>query len=96
MPDALLLHREMSARPDEFLRELRLAFPSGIAVEGDVARVTSGDVSLRAEWRVGPPRQIANLRLPTLHVSLHFAGGTADARDALLARMDRAMHRGGG
>ncbi len=44
----------------------------------------------------GPPRTIANLRLPTLHVTLRFTAGSTAAQQEMLVRMDRAMHRGGG
>ena len=96
MTQDLLLHREMSARPDEFLRELGLAFPDGLYVDGDTARATVGEVTLHATWRVGAPRVIANLHLPTLHVTLRFSGASCAEQQALLAQMDRAMHRGGG
>lgn len=43
-----------------------------------------------------PPRNIAALRLPRLQVTIRFTQGTANAQAALLARMDRAMQRGGG
>jgi hypothetical protein len=43
-----------------------------------------------------PPRVIALLRLPRLEVRIRFTAGTTEQQQAMLARMDRAMQRGGG
>jgi hypothetical protein len=48
------------------------------------------------EAGAGPERRIAAIRLPTLRVADRFIGGSDADRHALLARLDRAMHRGGG
>jgi hypothetical protein len=44
----------------------------------------------------GAERRIALVRLPTLIVTYRFTAGSRAAREALLTRLDRAMHRGGG
>jgi hypothetical protein len=36
------------------------------------------------------------VRLPTLIVTYRFTAGSRAAQEALLTRLDRAMHRGGG
>jgi hypothetical protein len=42
------------------------------------------------------PRTIALLKLPRMKVSLRGTAGSAEQWTAMLARMDQAMHRGGG
>lgn len=95
-PPGITLRREISVPAAEYRRALGLAFPAGVEEDGGVLR--AGDGTSRVELRLeeGPPRVIANIRLPTLFVELRFSGGTEADQQALLACMDRAMHRGGG
>lgn len=97
-PAVTELHREMTAHPAEYRRELGLAFPDGmtLAADGAGARVVVGDVTLDVSWQVGAPCTIGLLHLPSLRVSLRFSGADCAAHRAVLARMDLAMHRGGG
>ena len=95
-PDILTIKREISALPREFKRELNLAFPGIVEDAGDTLRVIRGDTLLEIELVVGAPRAIANIRLPTLWVTLRFSGGSAVQQKEMLRHMDRAMHRGGG
>jgi hypothetical protein len=96
MPDQQLIHREVSADPAEFRRSLRLAFPGQIEETGPTCRIVTRDAVMEIDLVEGLPRSIANLRLPTLHVSIRFTSGSAQAQLDMLAQMDRAMHRGGG
>lgn len=93
----ITLERDMAATPREFMHGLRLAFPAGIEeqAEGRV-RVESGGACLDIAFTILAPRVIALLQLPRLHVALRFTAGTPAQQQALLARMDLAMQRGGG
>jgi len=91
-----VLERDMSATPAEFAHGLRLAF--GNRVEGGPLeyRVRIEGTLLEVRLTPLPDRVIAGLRLPRLQARLCFVGGDAASRASLLARMDLAMHRGGG
>lgn len=91
-----VLEREMTATGDDFARGLAAAF--GKRVEGGPQsfRIVDNGAAMEIDLRVGPPRVIALLRLPTLRVRIRFTAGRPDQCLALLERMDRAMHRGGG
>ena len=95
-PPTSTLQREVSAAPDEFRRGLLLAFPGNVTGQGNILNIASGNAAMEISFVTGPPRSIANLRLPTLFVSIRFTTGSEDEQKALLAQMDRAMHRGGG
>lgn len=95
-PRSPTLRREVSATPVEFRRGLEQAFPNGVAEHEGALTVGAGETAMALCLTVGTPRHIARLTLPTLHVEIrHLAGSPADF-EALLARMDRAMQRGGG
>jgi len=96
MPDEPLIHRNVSAAPAEFRRGLRLAFPGQVEETGLTCRIETPSATMEICLVEGAPRTIAQLRLPTLHVSIRFTAGIAEAQQEMLARMDRAMHRGGG
>jgi hypothetical protein len=52
---------------------------------------------LRLQWRPLPPRRIALIRMPRLHVSFRFDPGIgADTRVRFMRRFDLFMQRGGG
>jgi hypothetical protein len=95
MADDVLI-REMGATLQEFRHGLRLAFPAGITERDDGFQVTDGDATLDISLETLPPRVIALLQVPRLKVTLRFTGGSPGQQSALLARMDRAMQRGGG
>ncbi len=90
------IEREVSATPAEFAHGLRNAFADGLS--GGPLEFRAGHGGARMEIRLepGPDRVIALLRLPTLRAHIRFTAGDADARAALLRRMDLAMQRGGG
>lgn len=90
------LQREISATPDEFRHGLLLAFPGNVKGQGNTLHIAASNAAMEIFLTVGPARTIANLRLPTLFVSIRFTAGSAAAQQEMLARMDRAMHRGGG
>jgi hypothetical protein len=92
----ITLEREMSASRAEFLHGLWLAFPDGIAESGGLLRVADGGAAMEIELSPLPDRSIALLRLPNLKVRIRFIAGSRDEQQAMLARMDRAMQRGGG
>ncbi len=95
-PPTSTLQREVSAAPEEFRRGLRLAFPGRVTEKGNIFNVDSGSAAMEVSLVEGPSRTIAKLRLPTLLVSIRFTAGSTAAQQEMLARMDRAMHRGGG
>lgn len=90
------IRREMTASIDELARGLRAAFPDSLHVAGGRFLASRGNAALQIDVEDGPLRRIALLALPTLIVTLRFTAGDAAARAALLAHMDRYLHRGGG
>lgn len=52
--------------------------------------------TLHLGWTVLPPRQIALVRLPRLHVSYRFSGCSPQQRSAFMAHFDLYLQRGGG
>lgn len=90
------LDREVSAHPQEFRRGLLLAFPGCVTEDDGVLRVAAGPAAMEIFLTPKAPRVIAALRLPTLHVKIRFIAGTKAQQKEMLARMDRAMQRGGG
>ena len=60
------------------------------------ANVSIAPGTLRLDWHAGKPREIAQVRLPRLHVSFRFEGLDADQRLAFMRRFDLYMQRGGG
>ena len=95
-PPANAFEREVSASPAEFRRGLLLAFPGKVTGQGNIFNIATDNAAMEVSLTEGSPRSIANLKLPTLFVSIRFTTGTTDAQKTLLAQMDRAMHRGGG
>ncbi len=96
-PDtAACLEREVSAHPGEFRHGLLLAFPGCVTEVGGMLRVAAGPAAMEIFLTPLAPRVIAALRLPSLQVIIRFTAGTPAEQQAMLARMDRAMHRGGG
>lgn len=92
----ITLEREMSASRAEFLHGLRLAFPQGVEEAGALLKVGDGDTAMAIEIAPLPDLAIALLRLPRIRVAIRFTAGTPERQRAMLARMDRALQRGGG
>jgi hypothetical protein len=92
----ITLEREMSASRGEFLHGLRLAFPQGVEEAGALLKVGDGDAAMEIALTPLPDRRIALLRLPNMKVHIRFTAGSPEKQQAMLARMDRAMQRGGG
>ncbi len=90
------LVRDVTGTLEEFDASLRQAAVGRLEGEAPSYTIADGDVRLQIDVVRGPERRIALLRLPTLRVTFRFGAGSAAAREALLARLDRAMHRGGG
>jgi len=88
--------RDVSATPKEFDASLRQAGAERIDGTSPLYRIADGDVRLEIEIAIGPERRIGLIRLPTLIVTYRFTAGSPGSQEALLARLDRAMHRGGG
>lgn len=95
MSDERLL-RDMATTEREFRSGLAFAFPQGVTERDGVLFVAGEGAAMEIVLAPLPPRVIALLRLPRLEVRIRFTAGTPDQRAAMLARMDRAMQRGGG
>lgn len=95
MSDEILV-REMTTTEKEFRHGLLFAFPAGVHERDGQYRVEHEGAAMEIATAPLPPRVIALLRLPRLDVRIRFTAGTVDQQQAMLARMDRAMQRGGG
>jgi hypothetical protein len=62
----------------------------------EILCVSDGQAAMEIALEIMTPRVIALLNLPRMKVSLRMTAGSAEQRVAMLARMDLAMHRGGG
>jgi hypothetical protein len=91
-----VIERDVTSTIAEFDASLRSAAANCIHGGAPHYRIDTGTVTLEIDVVVGPERRIALLRLPTLRVTFRFLSGSRDAQQALLTRLDRAMHRGGG
>lgn len=91
-----ILTREMGATEKEFRQGLLFAFPAGMHERDGAFRVEHDGAAMEIDITPLAPRVIALLRLPRLDVRIRFTAGTFTQRQAMLARMDRAMQRGGG
>lgn len=91
------IEREVGATRAEFLRALALAHSPGVETLGpDTYRVRSGDVVLDISLFEAPPRRIALIEIPVLKAVYEFVQGGGPDCEVLLAKLDRAMQRGGG
>ena len=99
----------MTTVPDRFERDYGCTeaewlrwMPEAIAPqrwrrEGSAAlQVDFDDGTLDLQWVPLPPRVIALLRLPRLHVRFVFDGVAPNAREVFLRRFDLSLRRGGG
>ena len=91
-----VLVRDVTSTPAEFDASLRQAGAERVDGAFPLYRIADGDVRLDIGIAVGPERRIGLIRLPTLLVTYRFLAGSPASQQALLARLDRAMHRGGG
>jgi hypothetical protein len=62
--------------------------------EADVTIGAAGHLGLR--WHALPPRAIALMRMPRLHVAYRFSGLSAEEQATFLRYFDLFMQRGGG
>lgn len=89
--------REMGCTVAEWLGWLPAAIgPHPWSRDGDQATVRIGTGALMLDWRPLPPRVIALMRMPRLHVTFRFDGLTETERHAFMRRFDLYMQRGGG
>lgn len=88
--------RTVSASTAEFWRGIKAAFPEAVAEAHGVWIATDGSVSLTIRYQALPPLRIALLALPQLSLTLELTGGSAAEQQAMLDRLDRYTHRGGG
>jgi len=94
-PDGIV--REIGATAAEFERGLRLAVTGAVSCpQPGVLRVDDPGTVLEVELTEQPERRLGQFRIPVLHAHLRFIGGTREARQTLLVRIDLAMQRGGG
>jgi len=96
----LILEREMTLCRDDLLRALQFAFPGAVEARDEARdgalKVGAGGTALEIDLTELPERRIGQLRLPRLAVRLRISGGTPQDQQALLARLDLALQRGGG
>ena len=95
MADEILV-RDMATTEQEFRSGLLFAFPEGVSEETGLFRIDYAGASMEIHTKPLPPRVIALLRLPRLEVRIRFTAGTVEQQRGMLARMDRALQRGGG
>jgi hypothetical protein len=93
-PDAI--EREVWATRAEFRHGLALAFPSGVSERDGIITVVADPAAIEIALTELPPRAIALLNMPRMKVRILMTAGTPEQRQAMLARMDLAMQRGGG
>lgn len=89
--------REHGCTVDEWCGWLPAAV-HGHALRLDAARaeVDVGAGMLALSWQVLPPRRIALLHLPRLHVRYTFVDVDAETRARFMKRFDLHIQRGGG
>jgi hypothetical protein len=90
------LEREVTASRGEFLHGLRSAFPGCVAEISEHVRINGDLATMEILISPLPDRRIAVLRLPNMRVQIRFTHGTHQEQQAMLARLDLAMQRGGG
>jgi hypothetical protein len=89
--------RIMSISEAEFIRSLPPAFAgNNIALSNGVAESYVNGRRVRIEFTALPERQIGQLRLPELAISIEFEGFDAPQAADFMAGFDRCFHRGGG
>ncbi len=91
------LERRVTASAREFERDLRQAWPTVAgSADGLCFTLHDGAQSLAIDVEPAGVRRLGLFELPQLVVRYRFGPGEEGARRALLARLDRAMQKGGG
>lgn len=72
------------------------AQPHAVQLGQAQARVLIDGGTLQIDWQVLPPRRIALIQLPQMHVRYRFDGVSAEARQRFMKRFDLFMQKGGG
>ena len=89
--------REVGASAEEFARSIHAAHPGAVdTIAPNTYRLVDGDVVLEVTAQPLPLRKLGQFALPVLDVRFRFVSGDDAGRAALIARLDRAMQRGGG
>ena len=88
--------REVWMSVDDYVRTLRLAFPTGLVGGPLLFAAEAGGVTLEIELEPGPLRKLGLLSRPSITARLRFVSGDLPARKAMLRRTDLAMFSGGG
>jgi hypothetical protein len=90
--------REMGCTVAELLRWLPGASgAAAVALDGDSARIGPiGDGALQLAWQVLPPRRIALIAMPRIHIRFSFEGVDEAARHVFMRHFDLYTQRGGG
>jgi hypothetical protein len=90
--------REMGCTVPELLRWLPGASgAAAVALDGDSARIGPvGDGTLALAWEVLPPRRIALISMPRIHIRFRFDGVGDAERHAFMRYFDLYTQRGGG
>ncbi|MFN3493398.1 MAG: hypothetical protein ACK40L_02715 [Hydrogenophaga sp.] len=89
--------RDMGCTETEWLGWLPAAMGDVVwQRQGQSLRAEIPPGTLRIEWQTKPPRVIALMRMPVLHVRFAFTGLDEKQRYAFMRRFDLYMQRGGG
>lgn len=90
--------RDMGSTMPDFRRNLPDAFePLTLDWQpGDAVRVMLASGAATLEWRALPPRVIALVTLPRVHVRFSFEGTDNSEWQRVMKRFDLVMLRGGG
>lgn len=92
-----VLYREMGCSRADLLAWLPGAVRGApFDVEGNLIRVVYAGGEVRIRIAQAAKRRLGELTLPVLHVSIHFAGIDARAREEFLEYFDLFTRRGGG
>lgn len=92
-----IFEREISATPAQFERDLRKAWPAGVATVGaGHFRLQDGAARLDLDVRSHGVRRVGMFELPLIAVRYRFSNAGEAERARLLRVLDRAMQRGGG
>lgn len=92
-----VFEREMGCTEAEWLGWLPAAMGECVWTrDGQSATATVPPGSLSLSWEARPPRVIALMRMPVLHVRFTFSGLDAARRYQFMRRFDLYMQRGGG
>jgi hypothetical protein len=90
------LVRDMATTEHEFRQGLLFAFPGGVSEAAGLFHIEYAGAAMEIRTAPLPPRTIALLKLPRIEVRIRYVAGTPEQWQTMLARMDRALQRGGG